>query len=114
MKKIVILLALISNITYSQDVPIKTYNLVMWDKHELYFSVEKDSIFTINDSLKTIKQLYKTFLDNQKEIEKLNSTIEKSVEWSNTVPDYFRNNKKWYSFLSDLRKKGYKQSKVKK
>jgi hypothetical protein len=116
MKKVLLLsIILISISAKCQVVPDQTTfcNFVAYDKGECYFKVEKDSVFTINDSLKTIKELYKLVLRNQKEIEELSISVNRSVEWSNTVPDYFKKNKKWKLFLEDIKKQGYKSSKRK-
>jgi len=116
MKKLLLLsIILISISVKCQVVTDRTtfHNFVAYDKGECYFSVEKDSVFTINDSLKTIKELYKLVLRNQKEIEELSISLNKSVEWSNTVSDSFKKNKKWELYLEAIRKQGYKASKRK-
>lgn len=70
MKKSLLLLSviLISFSVKCQVIPerISFYNFKAYDKGECYFSVQKDSVFIINDSLKTIKELYKLVLMNQK------------------------------------------------
>ena len=116
MKKVLLLSIILISISAKCQVVldhITFRNFIAYDKGGCYFSVEKDSVFTINDSLKTIKELYKLVLRNQKEIEELSISLNKSVEWSNTVSDYFKKNKKFKLYIEAIKKQGYKSSKRK-
>lgn len=118
MKKILLLfIFLISMSASSQTIPkitFKEYNLIMSDKNECYFKVENDSIMTVKDSLKTIKNLYKLVIENQKRGEVLHEAIDNSVDFINTIPDIYKKGYKWESYVNSIKKQGYSISKKRK
>lgn len=60
------------------------------------------------DSLSVIKLLLKELKEQVKSNEEAGKCISKSVDWSNTVPDYWKKNKKWLLYILEIKKQGYK------
>jgi len=80
-----------------------------------------DSIVIVGDTFEVVKMMLKTIEDNKKQINKMSDyswkqlqeilslykTIEKSAQFSNTVPDSYKKSKIWKKYLSELKKLGY-------
>lgn len=70
------------------------------------------SIEIRGDTIKAIKMLFKSTLDNQekqyKELEQHYEFMEAATKWSNTVPDGYKNSKQWKAFEAVLKKNGYR------
>ncbi len=116
MKKLILLLAFVGFSANAQTIPKDIvfdhfYNFVASDKGERYFSVEKDTIMTVNDSLKTINNLYKMVMDSQKKIQELSYSVEKSVDYFNSLPEYLKPSKLSVIYLEAIKKQGYSMSK---
>jgi len=62
------------------------------------------------DSLTAIIMLFQELKKMNKEIEDSEMALNKSVQWSNSVSDYFKKNKYWYEYLKAIKKQGYKLS----
>jgi heme/copper-type cytochrome/quinol oxidase subunit 2 len=71
-----------------------------------------DGVFEIKgDSIAAIKLLWKRLEECQKRESDLWTLVGKSVDFTNTIPDYLMKSKAWYRYYAELKKHGYKQIK---
>lgn len=85
-----------------------------WKGAEQIMISESGKITIEGDTLVTIKGLLKVINTLQNEREEALNSVLKSVNWSNTVSDYWKNNKQWNEYLISIRKQGFKFDKKRK
>lgn len=85
-----------------------------WIGAEQVMISESGKITVEGDSLTAIKGLLKVINTLQDEREDALNSVLKSVNWSNTVPDYWKNNKQWKAYLISISKQGFKFDKKRK
>lgn len=104
MKKLILFITLFSFICcYSQTVFSHSY--IGAPSVEI---LESGKIVVEGSKDKAIEDLIKVIENMQQEREDAMDSVLKSVEWSNTVPDYWKKNKQWYLYLNAIKLQGFK------
>lgn len=84
------------------------------DFNRASIGLETGKIYIQGDTIKAIKQLFAFIKQVTDEREQQAICIQKAVNFTNTVPDYFCKNKQWKVYQVELKKQGYKTVTIKK
>lgn len=76
--------------------------------NSIWIGVNTSKIEIHGDSLSAIKLLIKELDRRSEELEQKTICIYRSAEWSNTVPDYFKQSSSWKLYQKELHNQGYK------
>ena len=71
--------------------------------------LKNDSIEIRGDTILAFKMLVEKLEKNQEEMSKLYDVLGTSVNFTNTVSDYFKKSKAWYNYLNSIKKFGYRR-----